>query len=83
MAIKFNSGYSKNIVSSSDIEAMAPKAEAALNTLLNGTGEGNDFRGWLNLPSNCDEFDEIVKAADYIKKNAEALISEQELLLRL
>lgn len=76
MSIKFNSKYSKNIVSQADIEAMAPKAVDAMNVLMNKTGEGNDFLGWIDLPTNYDkeEFERIKKAAEYIKANADVLI---------
>lgn len=76
MSLKFNSKYSESIVSSADIEAMAPKAVKAMDTLMSKTGEGNDFLGWIDLPTNYDkdEFDRIKKSAEYIKKNADVLI---------
>lgn len=76
MSIKFNSNYSKNIVTQADIDAMAPKAVDAMHVLMNKTGEGNDFLGWIDLPTNYDkeEFARIKKAADYIKNNADVLI---------
>ncbi|MGN0459136.1 MAG: glucose-6-phosphate isomerase [Eubacterium sp.] len=76
MSLKLTTRYSENIVSRSDIEAMAPKAVEAMNTLMNKTGEGNDFLGWIDLPTNYDkeEFGRIKKAAEYIKSNADVLI---------
>ncbi|MDO4363006.1 MAG: glucose-6-phosphate isomerase, partial [Clostridia bacterium] len=76
MSLKFNSKYSESIVSPADIEAMAPKAVKAMDTLMSKTGEGNDFLGWIDLPTNYDkeEFDRIKKSAEYIKKNADVLI---------
>lgn len=76
MSLRFNSTYSKNVVSQSDVEAMAPKAVEAMNTLMTKTGEGNDFLGWIDLPTNYDkqEFDRIKKSAEYIKKNADVLV---------
>ncbi len=76
MSLKFNSKYSESIVSPADIEAMAPKAVQAMDTLMSKTGEGNDFLGWIDLPTNYDkdEFDRIKKSAEYIKKNADVLI---------
>ena len=48
----------------------------AMDTLMSKTGEGNDFLGWIDLPTNYDkeEFDRIKKSAEYIKKNADVLI---------
>ena len=76
MSLKFNSKYSESIVSPADIKAIAPKAVKAMDTLMSKTGEGNDFLGWIDLPTNYDkeEFDRIKKSAEYIKKNADALI---------
>ena len=76
MAIKFFNDHAKNIVSDEDIKAIAPKAVEALNTLHNKTGEGNDFLGWVDLPTNYDkeEFDRIKKSAEFIKENADILV---------
>ena len=76
MAIKFISKHSENIVTQDDINAIAPKAVEALNSLHAKTGEGNDFLGWMDLPTNYDreEFARIKKAAEYIKENADVLI---------
>lgn len=76
MSLKFNSKYSESIVSPADIKAIAPKAVKAMDTLMSKTGEGNDFLGWIDLPTTYDkeEFDRIKKSAEYIKKNADVLI---------
>ena len=76
MSLKFNSKYSESIVSPADIKAIAPKAVKAMDTLMSKTGKGNDFLGWIDLPTNYDkeEFDRIKKSAEYIKKNADVLI---------
>ena len=53
-----------------------PKAVEAYNTLIGGTGKGNDFLGWLNLPENYDkkEFERIKAAAKKIKGMCDILI---------
>ena len=38
-------------VSEKDIEVLKPQALAAAETLEKGDGAGNDFLGWLHLPS--------------------------------
>ena len=50
--------------------------KAAIDTLVNGTGAGNDFTGWVNLPVDYDkeEFARIQKAAEKIKANSTALV---------
>jgi len=45
--------------------------------LVNQTGEGNDFLGWLNLPVDYDkeEFERILKASKKIRSNSDILLS--------
>ena len=76
MSFKFISEYSNGIVKPADVDAMAPKAVEAVATLMNKTGEGNDFLGWINLPTDYDkeEFARIKESAEYIKNNADVLI---------
>lgn len=75
MSVKFISDHCKD-VTCDDIKNMTDKALAALDTLHNKTGEGNDFLGWVTLPSDYDkeEFARIKKAAEFIKNNADVLI---------
>ena len=51
-------------------------AQAAFDTLVNGTGAGNDFIGWVDLPVNYDkdEFARIQKAAAKIQADSKALV---------
>lgn len=37
------------------LEAIRPEAEKSLRTLYDGTGAGNDFLGWLHLPSSITD----------------------------
>ena len=50
--------------------------QAAIDTLVNGTGAGSDFTGWVNLPVDYDkdEFARIEKAAQKIKAGSKALV---------
>ena len=59
-----------------ELKHMEVMVKSAHNTLINGTGSGNDFLGWLDLPVNYDknEFERIKNAAEKIKKNSDALI---------
>ena len=51
-------------------------AQAAFDTLVNGTGAGNDFIGWVDLPVNYDreEFVRIQAAAKKIRSDSKALV---------
>ncbi len=50
--------------------------KAAIDTLVNGTGAGNDFVGWVNLPEDYDrdEFVRIERAAKKICSDSKALV---------
>lgn len=76
MSLKFNATYGSNVISNAEIDAMAPNAVKAMQTLMSKTGEGNDFLGWIDLPTDYDkeEFDRIKKSAEYIKNNADVLV---------
>ena len=50
--ISINHNAVLNTVSENDIKALRPAAQAAVETLENGNGAGNDFLGWLHLPSS-------------------------------
>lgn len=76
MSLKLISTHAQSIVSDNDISDINAKAVEALNTLHNKSGAGNDFLGWVTLPTDYDkdEFARIKKAAEYIKNNADVLI---------
>lgn len=65
-----------NFVSEREIANMKPLADTAANVLASGSGAGNDFLGWVDLPRDYDkeEFARIKKAAEKIRKDSEVLI---------
>ncbi len=74
--IKLNTKYSESIVAADELGVMAPKAVESMRTLMNKTGEGNDYLGWVTLPTDYDkeEFTRIKRAAEYIKDNSDVFI---------
>ena len=74
--VTFDYSKATQFVSEDDIKAIMPKAEEAKKTLVEKTGEGNDFLGWIDLPVDYDkeEFTRIKAAADKIKSDSEVLI---------
>ncbi|WP_067142394.1 glucose-6-phosphate isomerase [Oceanivirga salmonicida] len=74
--MKFSYEYTKGFVVKNEINALKPYAELASEILENGTGQGSDFLGWLNLANDYDkkEFENIKKAATKIRENSEALV---------
>lgn len=74
--LKLINKYADKFVSEKAIADMAPRAVAAMKTLHAKNGEGNDFLGWVTLPTDYDkeEFARIKTASEYIKKNCDILI---------
>ncbi len=76
MALRIVDKYARGFISNEELAALAPKADEALETVLNKSGEGNDFLGWVDLPVNYDkdEFERIKLAAKKIKNSCDALV---------
>lgn len=74
--LKLINKYAEKFVSDEDISAMSERAVQAMKTLHAKSGEGNDFLGWVTLPTDYDkeEFARIKTASEYIKKNCDILI---------
>ncbi len=74
--ISFDYSKAAAFVSQEEIENMKSLTEVAAKTLTEGTGAGNDFLGWLDLPQNYDkeEFNRIKKCADKIKSDSDVLV---------
>ncbi|UKK50286.1 glucose-6-phosphate isomerase [Prevotella sp. E13-17] len=58
------------------VKAFEPKVKAAQEALENGTCPGNDFLGWLHLPSSITPafLDEIQATANVLRENCEAIV---------
>ena len=71
-----NEKFTSDFINEHEIEYMRPFAKAAHEMLVNGTGAGNDFLGWVSLPVDYDkdEFARIKKAAEKIKQNSDILV---------
>ncbi len=67
---KFNSFYTQY-----QKDNMYTRAQGAFDTLVNGTGRGNDFLGWIKLPTNVRPLLAKVKeTALQIKSESEVLV---------
>ncbi len=58
------------------LQTYEPKVKAAMEALENGTCPGNDFLGWLHLPSSITpEFLQAIQdCADCLRANCEAIV---------
>jgi glucose-6-phosphate isomerase len=63
-------------VSKETIMGFENQVKACSQTLENGTGAGNDFLGWLHLPSSITpEFlDDIQETANFLRENCEVVV---------
>ena len=76
MAIKLNLNYAGKYACKENLEAMQAEVSKAHAMLHEGTGQGSDFLGWIDLPVNYDkdEFAQIKECAEKIKKDSEVLV---------
>lgn len=76
MSVCVDTQYLSGFVRDAEWDAIAPQVKTAHELLHSGTGLGNDFIGWLDLPENYDkeEFARIKKAAEKIKKDTDIFI---------
>ena len=76
MATKLTDKYLQGFIGEQEYQGVAEQVKAAHAALHNGTGLGNDFIGWLDLPTNYDkeEFARIKAAAEKIKKDTDVFV---------
>ncbi|MBP1756225.1 MAG: pgi, partial [Firmicutes bacterium] len=74
--VTFDFSVAKKFVAEPELEMIKNATVAAKDQLLNKTGAGNDFLGWIDLPVNYDkeEFSRIQKSAAKIQKDSEVLL---------
>ena len=74
--VTFQYSQALSFFNEQEVQNLAPAVEAAHHSLHNGTGAGNDYLGWIDLPVNYDkeEFARIEKAATKIRKDSDVLL---------
>lgn len=75
-SISLNITKAASFLAEGAVKAYEPKVKAAQDALENGTCEGNDFLGWLHLPSSITpEFlDEIQAVANTLREKCEVVV---------
>mgnify|MGYP001252299059 FL=1 len=75
-AVTFDYSKALPFVGRHEIDYLAEAVRLAHDQLHNGTGAGNDFLGWINLPADYDreEFARIQAAAARIRENSDVLV---------
>lgn len=76
MPIRVDTQHLSSFISDDEYTALAPQIKLAHDSLHNGTGLGNDFTGWVELPTNYDkeEFARIQAAAKRIQETSQVFI---------
>ena len=74
--IKVDITKTKNFISQSELEVMGERLSAAHDILINGTGAGSDFLGWLKLPIEIDkeELNRVKACAKKIREDSDVLV---------
>ena len=76
MSTTVSDKHLQGFVNQWEYDAIEPQVKQAHKSLHEKTGLGNDFLGWLTLPTDYDkeEFARIKKAANKIKKDTDVFI---------
>ncbi len=76
MTLKLNTNYLESFVKPDEMKGIKAQVETAAKMLHDKNGLGNDFLGWVELPTDYDkeEFARIKAAAEKIQKNSDVLI---------
>ena len=75
--IQVNVGGTSAFVRASGIEALVPDGKAALSKLTDGSGLGNDFLGWVKLPSETSKelLDDICATAKRMRELCDVVVA--------
>ena len=75
-SISLNITKAASFLAEGAVKAYEPKVKAAQEALENGTCEGNDFLGWLHLPSfiTPEFLDEIQAVANTLREKCEVVV---------
>jgi len=85
MHLNFDYSKALNFFNEQEVKNMEDYVKVAHNQLHNKTGIGNDFLGWLELPTNYDkeEFARIKEASKKIQNNSDVLVVSTSISLNL
>ncbi len=74
--MKLELTHTNSFVNKEKIQSYESQVASTYNTIYNRTGAGNDFLGWVNLPSEIDEslVSDIEKTASELRKKSEIFV---------
>jgi len=76
MQISIDISHARSFLPEGFLESIQPEIASAHDKLLSGTGPGNDFLGWIRLPSQTDPglLEKINRSAARIRQQAEVFV---------
>ncbi len=74
--MKLNITKAEQFLQAGAVAAYEPQVKAAMETLEKGTGAGNDFLGWVHLPSSitAEHLADLKATAQVLRENCEVVI---------
>ena len=74
--VRFDYSRAAQFITREELDNVKASVMCARDTLVEKSGAGNDFLGWIDLPVNYDkeEFARIKKAAEKIKSDSDVLL---------
>ena len=74
--IQLNIAKAEQFLANGAVAAYEPQVKAAMETLEKGNGAGNDFLGWLHLPSSitAEHLADLKATAQVLRENCEVVI---------
>ena len=63
-------------VTKADIDSLDAASRDGLRKLVDGTGEGSDFLGWVNLPTTTPDslLDDICQTAEHLRSKCDVVV---------
>ncbi len=76
MAVTLNDKYLKGVVNADELKGMEPMVKVAHEMIENKNGLGNDFLGWVDLPSRTPDalVDDIVATAKELRSKCDTVV---------
>lgn len=74
--IKLEIGKATQFLAAGAVEALGPQVAAAQQALENGTCPGNDFLGWLHLPTSitAEHLADLKQTAQTLRENCDTIV---------
>lgn len=77
MGITIDQNHLKGFVEEKDVDAITDQVHKANQALTDKTGLGNDYLGWIDLPSRTEPklLNDLIELGHHIRKHSECVVS--------